>query len=105
MPESPRPVAPPPPVHRPSGSPRVGTLIVAFLVVLLLIFHQDNWFWTDDRLFLGFMPIGLAWHAGISIGASLTWFLATKIAWPIDPEVEVQIIESSVDTDQQEAVR
>lgn len=64
-----------------------GPLIIAGLVLLLLILHQDNWFWTDKTLLLGFMPIGLFWHACISVAAALTWFLATKIAWPIH-EVE-----------------
>ncbi len=63
-----------------------GVWIIAALVVLLLILHQDNWFWEDDTLVFGFMPIGLLWHAGISIAASLTWALATVIAWPLDEE-------------------
>lgn len=67
----------------PSSTRSSGPLIIAGLVVGLLILHQDNWFWTDDSLVLGFLPIGLFWHALISIGATLTWFLATKIAWPI----------------------
>ena len=67
----------------PDAKSSQGPLIIAALVLLLLILHQDNWFWTDDTKLLGFMPIGLFWHACISIGASLTWFLATKIAWPI----------------------
>ena len=54
------------------------------LVVLLLIVHQDNWNWTDGTLVFGFIPIGLFYHACISIGASITWFLATKFAWPTD---------------------
>jgi hypothetical protein len=67
--------------------PSKGSLIIAGLVILLLILHQDNWFWTDDTLLFGFMPIGLFWHACISIAASLTWYLATKIAWPhVEPE-------------------
>ena len=61
-----------------------GPLIITGLVVLLLILHQDNWFWDDNTLLLGFIPIGLFWHACISVAASLTWFVATKIAWPID---------------------
>lgn len=69
--------------------------IIAGLVVLLLILHQDNWFWTDDTLVFGFMPIGLFWHACISIGASLTWALATKIAWPIDEDYEAAIVSKS----------
>jgi hypothetical protein len=65
---------------RPLGS---GPLVIAGLVLLLLILHQDNWFWTDGTLVFGFMPIGLVWQAGISIAAATTWFLATKIAWPV----------------------
>ena len=56
------------------------------LVVLLLVVHQDNWFWDDDTLVFGFMPIGLLYHAGISVAAGVTWFLATKFAWPEDLE-------------------
>ncbi|MCC9644953.1 DUF3311 domain-containing protein [Rhodopirellula sp. JC740] len=65
-----------------------GAMIIAGLVLLLLILHQDNWLWHNDTLLFGFMPIGLAWHAGISIAASFTWFLATRIAWPLDEEGE-----------------
>jgi len=66
-----------------------GPLIIGGLVLLLLVLHQDNWFWADGTLVFGFVPIGLFWHAMISIGAGLTWALATKIAWPIDDEVTV----------------
>ena len=61
-------------------------LIVWGLVVLLIILHQDNWNWENDRLVFGFMPIGLLYHACISIAASVTWFLATKFAWPSELE-------------------
>lgn len=57
-------------------------IVVWALVVLLIILHQDNWNWTNDALFLGFIPRGLAWHAGISIAASAVWYLATQVAWP-----------------------
>jgi len=63
-----------------------GALLIAGLVIVLLILHQDNWLWHNDTLLFGFMPIGLAWHAGISIAASFTWFLATRVAWPLDEE-------------------
>jgi len=72
-----------------SGNKSGGPWIIAALVVLLLILHQDIWFWNDDTLILGFLPIGLFWHVLISIGASLTWALATVIAWPIDDEQAV----------------
>ena len=63
-----------------------GAIIVGSLVVALLILHQDNWFWNDDTLVLGFMPIGLFYHAMISVAASVTWWIATRIAWPIDQD-------------------
>ena len=63
-------------------STRNGPWIIAALVVLLLIAHQDNWFWTDNTLVFGFLPIGLFWHACISVAAAATWWLATQIAWP-----------------------
>lgn len=59
--------------------------VVVWLIVLgLAVAHQDVWFWEDDRLVFGFIPVALAYHAGISIAASVTWFLATKHAWPRD---------------------
>lgn len=60
--------------------------LVWALVVLLIILHQDNWFWEDDTLILGFMPIGLAYHAAISIAASITWLMAVKFCWPVDDD-------------------
>ncbi|MFG0254002.1 MAG: DUF3311 domain-containing protein [Rhodopirellula sp. JB053] len=65
-----------------------GPWIIAGLVLLLLVLHQDNWFWTDGRLVFGVIPVGLFWHACLSIGASFTWFLTTRIAWPIEPDFE-----------------
>lgn len=56
--------------------------VIWILIVLLLVLHQDNWLWNDDRLVFGFMPIGLCYHAGISVAASMTWFLAAAFAWP-----------------------
>ncbi|MDG2384992.1 MAG: DUF3311 domain-containing protein [Pirellulaceae bacterium] len=56
--------------------------IIWALVVVLLLVHQDNWFWTDATLVFGFIPIGLLWHAGISICAVMVWYLATIYAWP-----------------------
>jgi len=54
------------------------------LLILLLIVRQDYWFWSNSYLVFGFMPIGLAYHAGISMAAAFTWYLATLYAWPLD---------------------
>ena len=66
------------------GQLTTGAMVIIGLVIVLLIAHQDNWFWTDDTAVFGFLPIGLAYHAGLSIAASFVWFLATRIAWPLD---------------------
>ena len=58
------------------------------LVVFLIVLHQDNWNWHKDDLIFGFLPIGLAWHAGISIAASCVWLLATMVAWPQEDSLD-----------------
>ena len=60
--------------------------VVWGLVLLLMILHQDIWFWEDTTFVFGFMPITLLYHAGISLGAGITWYLATIYAWPFDDE-------------------
>jgi hypothetical protein len=52
------------------------------LIVLLIVLHQDFWFWSDGTLLFGFLPIGIGYHVGISLAAAVVWFLATKYAWP-----------------------
>ena len=53
-------------------------------IVLLAVAHQDFWWWTTaEPLVFGFLPIGLAYHAGISILAAILWALAVKYCWPI----------------------
>ena len=56
------------------------------LVALLVVLHQDNWNWDDDTLVWGWMPKTLLYHAGISLAAAVTWFLATLFAWPVDDD-------------------
>lgn len=58
------------------------------LIVLLVILHQDNWFWNDGTLVFGFMPVGLFYHACISLAAGVVWFLAVSFCWPGDLEQE-----------------
>ena len=62
-------------------------LVVAF-VVLLIVLHQDFWNWhTYQPLVFGFIPIGLAWHVGISLLAGvLSWMMVTY-CWPSDVDV------------------
>ena len=61
--------------------------IIWLAVILLVILHQDFWFWdTYEPLVFGFMPIGFAYHIGISIAASIVWFFATKFCFPVEAQ-------------------
>ena len=68
---------------RPCEKQRPVSILWA-LILLLIVLHQDVWFWDDKRLLLGFLPIGLFYHMGLSVAAAATWLLATRIAWPAD---------------------
>jgi hypothetical protein len=54
--------------------------------VALFVLHQDFWFWHDDTLVFGFLPIGLAYHAGFSVAAAGLWLAMVKLAWPSELE-------------------
>ena len=57
------------------------------MIVLLAIVHQDFWWWDRiDPLLLGFIPIGLAYQAGVSIVAAVLWAMAVKYCWPVGLE-------------------
>lgn len=63
-------------------------VLVFSLLILLTIFHQDFWWRADDKtLVLGFLPVSLAYHIGVSIVASLLWGMACFYCWPTDAEV------------------
>lgn len=55
---------------------------VWFLVILLLVFHQDYWQWNNATLDFGFLPRTLTYHSILSIAAAGVWMLATKFCWP-----------------------
>ncbi len=57
-------------------------IVIWGLIILLVILHQDFWFWEDGRLVFGFIPITLLYHSGISVAAGFVWFLATIFIWP-----------------------
>ena len=52
------------------------------LIVLLIVVHQDVWFWDDRTLLFGVLPITLAFHVGISLASAFAWYLATVYCWP-----------------------
>ncbi len=57
-------------------------VVLTLTVVALVALHQDNWFWDDRTLVFGFMPVGLLYHACLSLAAGVTWYVATRYCWP-----------------------
>ncbi|MEP0846660.1 MAG: hypothetical protein HRF50_07530 [Phycisphaerae bacterium] len=61
--------------------------VVFVLLALLAIAHQDFWWRSDHRtLVLGFLPVSLAYHVGISVAATVLWGLACAFCWPRELE-------------------
>ncbi|MEM6278478.1 MAG: hypothetical protein AAF491_01450 [Verrucomicrobiota bacterium] len=58
------------------------TAVIVTVFVILAVLHQDVWNWDKENLVFGFMPVGLAFHAGYSIAAALFWACVVKFAWP-----------------------
>ena len=66
------------------------TLLVTAVIVLYGL-HQDIWFWRSARpLVLGFLPIGLFYHACYALAAALLMWLLVKHAWPARLEADVE---------------
>ena len=62
-------------------------LLLTILGVTVFVLHQDFWNWSSVRpLVFGFLPVGLAYHAGFSILCAITMALFVKFAWPSELE-------------------
>jgi hypothetical protein len=56
-------------------------LILAVLALYAL--HQDLWLWRSARpLVLGFVPVGLFYHACYCAAVSVVMWLLVRFAWP-----------------------
>lgn len=61
----------------------------AFVVAVLYALHQDIWFWRTARpLVLGFLPIGLFYHAAYTLAVSLALSWIVRRYWPAHLERE-----------------
>ncbi|HWY74852.1 MAG TPA: DUF3311 domain-containing protein [Verrucomicrobiae bacterium] len=56
--------------------------LLLLIVVVVYLLHQDNWNWKNSDLVFGFLPVGLAYHAGYSILAAVMMAVLVKFAWP-----------------------
>jgi hypothetical protein len=58
-------------------------VILTLLVIAVYVLHQDFWNWKKAQpLVFGFLPPGLAYHAGYSILAAVTMAILVRFAWP-----------------------
>jgi Protein of unknown function (DUF3311) len=72
--------------------------LLTLMVLLVYLLHQDLWYWHDRTLVLGFLPIGLAYHAAYSILAAIMMAVLVRYAWPghledAEPEVPLRSME------------
>jgi uncharacterized oligopeptide transporter (OPT) family protein len=56
--------------------------LLFILVAAVYVLHQDYWNWKNSDVVLGFLPVGLAYHAGYSILAAVMMAVLVKFAWP-----------------------
>ena len=62
---------------------RAKTLLLTFLILTLYLLHQDFWLWREARpLVLGFLPVGLFYHASYTLACVLLMAILVKWAWP-----------------------
>lgn len=57
-------------------------ILLFLLIVAVYVLHQDYWNWKDADLLFGFVPVGLAYHAGYSVLAAIMMAVLVKFAWP-----------------------
>ena len=72
--------------------------LLTLMVIVVYVLHQDIWFWHDRTLVLGFLPIGLAYHAAYSILAAIMMAVLVRFAWPGYLEDEVSGLEGEGET-------
>jgi hypothetical protein len=66
-------------------------VLLASLVIILYAFHQDFWFWRSaEPLILGFIPVGLFYHAGFTVAASLLMLMLVRHSWPSHLEEHIE---------------
>lgn len=57
--------------------------LLSLVVLLLYALHQDFWLWREARpLVFGFLPAGLAYHAGFTLAVSALMVVLVRLAWP-----------------------
>jgi hypothetical protein len=70
-------------------SHRIPSALLALTVALVYGLHQDVWLWQSARpLVFGFLPVGLAYHAGYCLLVALLMWGLTALRWPSHLEAD-----------------
>ena len=63
-------------------------ILLTLMIIAVYVLHQDLWNWKKaEPLVFGFLPRGLAYHAGYSFLAAVMMAILVKFAWPSHLEV------------------
>jgi hypothetical protein len=68
---------------------RARRVVLGSAILIFYAIHQDVWFWRTARpLLLGFLPVGLVYHAAYCVVAALLMAALVRFAWPERLEAE-----------------
>lgn len=86
------------------GHPTMKAFLLILLAAAVYTLHQDFWNWSSKGPYVfGFLPIGLAYHAGYSILCAIMMFVFVKFAWPKHlEEIETHSAHSAAEGSAQE---
>ena len=60
---------------------RLPPWVLAVLLGVLVLLHNDIWFWSDARIVAG-LPVGMVYHIAYCFAATGMMALLVKHAWP-----------------------
>ena len=63
--------------------------LLVLVVLAIYLLHQDYWNWGNKTLVFGFLPVGLAYHAGFAFLAAFMMWMLVKFAWPEQLERDI----------------
>jgi len=62
-------------------------MLIAIAITVMYALHQDVWLWRTARpLLFGFLPAGLAYHAGYTLACAVLMAVVVRVAWPAHVE-------------------
>lgn len=58
-------------------------MLIVIAIAIMYALHQDVWLWRAARpLLFGFLPAGLAYHAGFTLACAALMAVLVRVAWP-----------------------